>query len=756
MCNSKISFYKEGVNILRRQTIKRQSLDFLLTDLLPYEKGNHYTHVNFYKYLLEADRKKEIKRISREMKVEKGKIFSSDWHSAPLDFFTTKRKGSFRKLSLINPVGLIESFLFIDIFQNDILNILKAKKHFSIRIPNHNNNLYYKNTEGDKVKYSQYKDGKQILLSLESSGDYFKHRPIKTITRFLRGKQYNDCLNSYDYLLKIDIQKFFDSIYTHSYKWVIASKTYDSKKMKESSSIFSNIDTFLQNLNGSKTNGILVGPELFRLLAEFLLVQIDELLLHKLNTYSYIASVDYEIFRYIDDYFIFTNDKVVEKNIHKELEYLLNRFQLSINPEKIVESDTAFNDDYVWLVDIVPIVNSLLELINPISIDIEKTIGDIIDDLEEEVIGLERDVLEKIIRINLKQNKSVKTNYQVLRNQTIKLLKSSNETSLVTSYILTTVLRQLENSDEIQISSMENFVQYLIFVYAHNITYDSTQKLIQIFKMLLVLDEPNVVKEYISASFEQVSRGLLKIFVRDWIDLLLFISAYDIPITNHTFVKIKNNIYADKDPVNVAAFAIAADSMAISGKIKISNEINQMISLHVDKINWDRFSEDELNWWVYIFYSYPGLKPDIREKIKSELEIIKETLLIKHPTSIYKRQKELENEKSQLKEERIRFTEEMDNNGSDQDRIKNFNKTLNLKLKENTKKLNEVEKNIYKDNFISPSDAVMLLVVNYILDEKVHFVEWRFSKENYHEQFYFYTTDRTKFNPRGGSNDSYR
>lgn len=758
MCTLKITFYEVGVNIMKKQTIKRQFFDYLLTDLLPYEKGNHFTHTNLYNHLLKVENKKEIQYISNEIKSFSGKFFDSDWHSSPLNFFTTKRKTSFRNLSFINPLGLIESLLFIDIFQNDILNILKSKKHFSVRIPYHNNNLYYKNTEGNKVNYSHMKDGKQFLIALESSGDYFKHRPNKTITNFLNGKLYNDYLNSFDYLLKIDIQNFFDSIYTHSYKWFIASKTYDSKKMKDASSIFSNIDTFLQNLNGSKTNGILIGPELFRLLAEFLLVQIDELLINTLHTYNYSQYADYNICRYVDDYFIFTNDKQVEKNIRKELEYLLNQFQLSINEKKIVETDTSINDDSVWLVDIFPITNSLLELIQPKSKAIEKTIKDILDELSKEIVIKESDFLEKTIMLNLEKNgiakTNIQTNYQVLRSHTIKLLKSTEETALITSYILSTALRQLENSGNVHIALPEKLIQYLTFIYSHNITYDATQKMIQIFKLLINSDGTNKTLEYISSSLDHVSRHLITAYNRDWIDLLLFISSYQIPIKNQSLIRLKTCILAEKDPVNIAAFAVAIEAMDISGKIKMSNEINEIISHHVNKINWDKFREDEWSWWVFIFYSYPRLKSNTKKLMKDNLISIQRGLSNRHLPILKRRAENLQNEIENLDEMKKQF--ELEKGSKSNPEISMFYKEYNQPRKRIGIELREIQKKVDDGENLSSSESAMLLILNFLLQEKEHFIEWSFSKENYHEKFYFYTTDRTKFNPRGSSNNLYK
>lgn len=68
-------------------------------------------------------------------------------------------------------------------------------------------------------------------------------------------------------------------------------------------------DILMQNLNYGETNGIIIGPEFSRIFAELILQRID------LNVMYYLRDnrdskrlefkTDYEIFRYVDDFFVF-------------------------------------------------------------------------------------------------------------------------------------------------------------------------------------------------------------------------------------------------------------------------------------------------------------------------------------------------------------------------------------------------------------------------------------------------------------------
>ncbi|OOR28280.1 hypothetical protein BW892_10200, partial [Bacillus cereus] len=44
-------------------------------------------------------------------------------------------------------------------------------------------------------------------------------------------------------------------------------------------------------------------------------------------------------------------------------------------------------------------------------------------------------------------------------------------------------------------------------------------------------------------------------------------------------------------------------------------------------------------------------------------------------------------------------------------------------------------------------DNAKSIVLNFLLDNHKHFIEWTFTKDNYYKNYYFYTKDRTVFNP---------
>lgn len=141
-------------------------------------------------------------------------------------------------------------------------------------------------------------------MQLEAAGNYFYIEPFSRLDKFYKSDLWFDLNRRYKYFGKIDFNRCFDSIYTHTYNWIIAGNTVDAKKYTNTH-ILSVIDRMLQSMNGSITNGIVVGPEFSRALAEILLQTIDNEVILELENLGYIRERTYNVSRYIDDIYIF-------------------------------------------------------------------------------------------------------------------------------------------------------------------------------------------------------------------------------------------------------------------------------------------------------------------------------------------------------------------------------------------------------------------------------------------------------------------
>ena len=92
----------------------------------------------------------------------------------------------------------------------------------------------------------------------------------------------------------------------------------------------------MQQLNHNETNGIVIGPEFSRIFAEIVLQSVDVELERALSEGSNLThKVDYEIFRCVDDYFVFFNQASTELAVINELQEILKTKKLAINTSKV-------------------------------------------------------------------------------------------------------------------------------------------------------------------------------------------------------------------------------------------------------------------------------------------------------------------------------------------------------------------------------------------------------------------------------------
>lgn len=320
----------------------------VLSDVLPYETPLLFSNRHFYKYLLK--RQRSIKNADYKNKQNKAFteiesiLFHPEEATRPFIFNISHKINDFRKLSLIHPNNQVKVLEFYDKYKSLMLYYCSISP-FSIRKPArvakftfYNDLLHKKNKDGD-LEHSQIEQDENEYENLKS---YFTYQKYSNIHKFFESYQFHRCEKKYKKLLKIDISKCFDSVYTHTISWAIFNKSIIKDNVQHSLGTFpGEFDILMQKLNANETNGIVIGPELSRIFAELILQQIDKNIYDKLkiedeNCKSLIHKIDYEIFRYVDDYFIFYNDDIDSTRILKEFKLSLGEYKMYLNENKSV------------------------------------------------------------------------------------------------------------------------------------------------------------------------------------------------------------------------------------------------------------------------------------------------------------------------------------------------------------------------------------------------------------------------------------
>ncbi|MFB5087065.1 hypothetical protein PGC35_07585 [Psychrobacillus sp. PGGUH221] len=131
--------------------------------------------------------------------------------------------------------------------------------------------------------------------------------------------------------------------------------------------------------------------------------------------------------------------------------------------------------------------------------------------------------------------------------------------------------------------------------------------------------EPEQIIENIGWNIERYGKIIFNNFSNDWIDLLLFISTYNIQIGTKTMEFIYDNIDYRENPVNLAAVLINYTKKNKLKK-KQSEDLDKLIREKIKLINWTCFFEDPNSWWIIIFYGYPQLKQETKNILSNKLK----------------------------------------------------------------------------------------------------------------------------------------
>ncbi|ESQ86625.1 antiviral reverse transcriptase Drt3b [Asticcacaulis benevestitus] len=258
----------------------------------------------------------------------------------PFDFKISHKLNEYRTLAVPHPRNQIQVVDFYHRYKEFIL-YLCTRSAYSIRRPEriakfryHKDKTHYNNLADDVAALEEHDKEYEDLKS------FFVYKDHSNIYKFYESYKYHRSEKKYNKLLKLDISKCFDSIYTHSIEWAVAGKPITKENLSKSKGSFgSRFDSLMQSMNYNETNGIIIGPELSRVFAEIILQDVDTQLEKCLKEENLIHKVDYEIFRYLDDYFLFYNSEGEKDKIVGNLHVLLKEYKLSLNSAKAVLYD---------------------------------------------------------------------------------------------------------------------------------------------------------------------------------------------------------------------------------------------------------------------------------------------------------------------------------------------------------------------------------------------------------------------------------
>lgn len=573
---------------------KRNKLDIILTDSRPVELPKNYSLVPFYNYLNSS---KQMLWMSSYVKNElrasdnEGDLWGAKWHAVPLKYHIYKNRFEMREMSLISPLSMIELPLFIEAFEKQLL-LFSSAEGFSVR----------KHTINDRLQYVEVTSGKGVKYysaekSIESSGDFYSIYPYKYISQFQNSDYWYQLNREYKYFGKIDYSKCFDSIYSHTYTWLITKNSVDGKYQ-----YFLNMcDKLMQNFNGSVTNGIVVGPEFSRTMMEILAQNIDNQVKSKLLKEGICEVRDYSVSRYVDDIFIFADEEKIVEHIIELYRDEAEVFHFRLNDQKRIMGKLP----YAWF--------GWKEHIHSVNEYVCRTL-------------FFDNTAKYAIRYSPQMLPNMKMMYQNI------VADYPDYQAKITSYVLTTIYKRIMGSnkplfsDENVVKKIMYFLDAVFYFYSFSLSYNNTEKVISIMDVLGNQVPEEIFVDCLHKVMCDYSLSLAKANPEDIINLILLSSMYGIELPDVVERLLVDKIEKTGNPLMYAVF-LQYFGYNKKKKKKFPKRVEEKIDEALSNIykSQDFFMYRE-SWWLYIFSNCSLLSKSCRDSMISKLKDQKDFL----------------------------------------------------------------------------------------------------------------------------------
>lgn len=590
--------------------IKRNHLDYILTDVLPTELSDCFTYVYFYEYLM--GKNKDIDKMIQLMQVIKNKnnqvLFdgNKNWVTMPLKYTIMKQLHTERQISLLQPMAAMELFLFVSMYQKEMLTLLQKNAVFSLRYHRKNNDLYYKNKNKSVIKYFAElgkNAGKEII---EQTGMYFDIGPYKSISSFTSSEEWMVLNSKYDYFVRTDFKSCFDSIYTHTYNWIIGKDVNDTKAFKNGS-VYTSIDRILMNINARTSNGIVVGPEYSRMVAELLLQTIDKDVYSILLNQNIIVGEQYNIYRYVDDLFIFAKTEELANQIVDLYAEASRKYLLQLNETKLYKSKVPF---------------VLEEWLNATNLFANRTCLLLFNNREEQ---------KKIIENNMKNSSedsgiqekvhilkefSLHSSKKTIMNQYNELICTyEDKAKTICAYFLGTLLNKVSRNKtkvtifkkNVSASTVFNLLDLTFYAYSFFPNYNNTQKLLAIISY--IRDEYDIFdeKEKLQRLLNRYAFIFDKANLNDVVNLILFCGQAQIEIPYRQEQNIVKKLRGKDDPILWASYLLYSKYNETYFS-ELREEIGECLLERIEALvqKDDIYTYREF-WWIIIYNKAPFL-----------------------------------------------------------------------------------------------------------------------------------------------------
>lgn len=144
--------------------------------------------------------------------------------------------------------------------------------------------------------------------------------------------------------LKMDISRYYPTIYTHIIPWALHGKLLAKKKQNDPSLLGNIIDKYTRAMQSGQTMGIPIGPDASLIISELIGSKLDEEIRKK---FPKIRAA-----RYIDDYYFYFTNRSDAESVLKFVQSLFSDYLLTCNEEKTRLKEFPFSTDPLWIISL--------------------------------------------------------------------------------------------------------------------------------------------------------------------------------------------------------------------------------------------------------------------------------------------------------------------------------------------------------------------------------------------------------------------
>jgi hypothetical protein len=350
----------------------------------------------------------------------------------------------------------------------------------------------------------------------------------------------------------------------------------------------------LQNINGRSSNGLLVGPEFSRMMAEILLQQIDSEVYLSLTAEGLKKDVDYTVYRYVDDIFVFTKSPEMLDTIIGRFSSHGEKYLLRLNETKLTKDATPCVPKS-WLSK----TRVLSDEIDHIFLNKKKAEYDNLSDDEKFIVKSE------FIKVDRLKDEI-----------TLAMKEHPDDRRTIVSFLLSTLLNNIGKKrlgytlfEKSKTGKSLLLLDLALFIYSYYPNFDQTRKIISM--IVYMDDEVNfkgtlLNKRKLKNTINRYAFAFQRGNIFDLCDWFPFMREYGISFEVKAEEALLTKASQAKNPI-VWANLLVYSSYCSHLFEEVRNTVDKVIDEQIMRISDKEIMLHEEFWFVLIFHNCPHI-----------------------------------------------------------------------------------------------------------------------------------------------------